>query len=539
MTTTPVLIVGGGIVGLSASLFLLQHGVTPLLIEKHPGTSIHPRARGFDTRTMELYRELRIADAIREAGKALAPGWGILRGPSLYETLHRTKRGKKKSPQDLPGSKTLAAMSPETGARCTQDLSEPVLLAAAGQRGADIRFNTEMISFAQHDEYVLVTVRHRETGEKSCIKADYVIAADGAGSTIRKTLQVPTEGRGAISNLLNIYFEADLRDFVARREFSILLIKTPEMQGMLTSINNSDRWVFHLHYDPAKGESPEDFTTEKVTAILQKVIGIPGIAIRVISILPWQPTVRVVENMQHGRIFFAGDAAHTMTPYGGKGANTGIQDVHNLAWKLAFVLKGLATPALLSTYSAERQPVGLHNSLLSGKWADGNGLLKKNAMLVKILVNTIIRASIAQVLGLKGTHRRLVLQNLGNLVGLPDYRYGSGYQIIEDFNAEPGTRFPHSWIEHNGQNISTLDLLGKGFVLFAGPGFHENIGGNDIAGKDNAGQRTTIPLAIHPLEEIKGATLVRPDGFVAWRTERSCNWNEITAELNRCSHSAP
>jgi putative polyketide hydroxylase len=239
--------------------------------------------------------------------------------------------------------------------------------------------------------------------------------------------------------------------------------------------------------------------------------------------------VRVVENMQHGRIFFAGDAAHTMTPYGGKGANTGVQDVHNLAWKLAFVLRGIAAPTLLSTYSPERQPIGLHNSVLSGKWADSNGLLKKNAMLVKILVNTIVRASIAQALGLKAVNRRLILQNLGNLVGLPDYRYGSGYQITEDFNGAPGTRFPHSWIQQGEKTISTLDLLGKGFVLFTGPGFAEGF----------TGQNPPIPLSIYPLDGIKGAILVRPDGFVAWRTEQSCNWNEITAELNRCSHSAP
>jgi len=148
---------------------------------------------------------------------------------------------------------------------------------------------------------------------------------------------------------------------------------------------------------------------------------------------------------------------------------------------------------------------------------------------LRLTIKVKLAATFVVVVALSAVSMTVALQNLGSLMGLPDYKYASGYQKIKDFNAEPGTRFPHSWIKQDGQTISTLDLLGKGFVLFTGPGFQ----------KDNAGQKTTIPLTIHHMDEIRGAILVRPDGFVAWRTEKLCNWNEITAELNRCCHSAP
>ena len=135
----PVIIIGGGISGLSAALFLLKQGIVPLIIEKRKGASAHPRARGFDVRTMELYRELQLSEAIREAGKALAPAWGIYTSSSLAAFLQKRKPQKKiQSPILMKGLEVLMAQTPEAGARCTQDLSEPLLLQAVKQRGATV-----------------------------------------------------------------------------------------------------------------------------------------------------------------------------------------------------------------------------------------------------------------------------------------------------------------------------------------------------------------------------------------------------------------
>src|SRR6266567_476831 len=337
----PVLIVGGGIVGLSASLFLSHHGVRSLLIERHSGTSIHPRARGVNGRTMEIYRELGLEEAIRVAGTELSPSFGIFTAQTLKEVIEPLPR--RTEPAVFPGTAPFDEISSTSGNRVTQDLLEPVLLAEARKRGGDLRFYTEMLSFEQDETGVTAIIVDRASGTQSTVRADYMIAADGAGSRVRDALVVSVSGSGTLGHLLNILFLADLREFVRDREFSICLIERPDMRGLFTSINNSDRWVFHLSYDPKKGEKPEDFPPERCKGLLRLALGMPEIEIEIKSILPWESAVRVVDGFQQGRVFLAGDVAHQMPPWGGQGANTGVQDVHNLAWKLAAVLKSQAS----------------------------------------------------------------------------------------------------------------------------------------------------------------------------------------------------
>jgi len=517
----PVLIVGGGISGLTAALFLLKHGIKPVVIEKHASVSVHPRSRGFDVRTMELYRELGLSESIRKAGEVLAPAWGIHSSSSLAAYLKKVKPKKKvKSPIQLKGLESLVKQTPEAGARCTQDIAEPILLAAARERGADILFNTEMLSFTQDMDKVTVAVRDRKTGIESTIEAAYMIAADGSKSSIRDSLEVKTTGKGTLGNLLNIYFEADVSAYIDGKEFSLLLIKEPDMKGLLASINNTDRWVFHLHYDPTQ-KHLTSLSHDQLILKLQQVIGLPGIKINIITVLPWQPTVKVVTNMQHGRIFLAGDAAHVMTPYGGKGACSGVQDVHNLAWKLAWVLQEKASPALLQTYSKERQPVDLHYAVASGEMADEYGLIKK--VILKFYWS-FMSVMALHFFHLEKLFPQVPMLMLGQLLGFPEYHYYSkaviqkqqkeGYVKTGMLKAQPGTRFPHYWLnpEHT---TSTLDLLGKDFVLFIA---------NDHAAWKRAASAAGITLHVlhtkgsSAVFKIDEAVLVRPDGFVAWRS---------------------
>ena len=354
-----VLVVGGGIVGLSASLFLSSHGIKSLLVERHTGTSIHPRARGVNDRTMELYRGLGIDEAVRAAGASLSPSIGIYRGSSLLDVIEPLKRRREDEPDPkFPGEGLFGSIGPVTRTRGTQDMIEPVLLAAARDQGGGLRFNVECTAFEQDDSGVRATLCDRANGSESTVRADYLIAADGAGSPIRQKLDVATSGAGTLGYLLNILFEADLRGFVRGREFSMCYIDRPEVCGLFTSINNSNRWVFHLSYDPTKGEKIEDFSAHRCQELIKIALGVGDIDVEIKSILPWEPTVRVADKFEHGRVFLAGDAAHQMPPWGGLGANTGIADVHNLAWKLAAVLCGRAPAALLSTYDEERVPIG-------------------------------------------------------------------------------------------------------------------------------------------------------------------------------------
>src|SRR5581483_8046786 len=141
---------------------------------------------------------------------------------------------------------------------------------------------------------VTAMITARETGEQRTVRADYMIAADGANSRIREALGVRVSGSGSLGFLLNILFRADLREFVRDREFSICLIERPEVRGLFTSINNSDRWVFHLSYDPSKGEKPENFPPKRCKDLLHLALGMPEIALEIESILPWESAVRVV-----------------------------------------------------------------------------------------------------------------------------------------------------------------------------------------------------------------------------------------------------
>ncbi|KAL9593590.1 MAG: hypothetical protein Q9219_007478 [cf. Caloplaca sp. 3 TL-2023] len=324
-----VLIVGGGIVGLSASLFLSHFGVKSQVIERHPGTSIHPRARSVNARTMELFRHLGIEERVREAGAAMSATMGIHSGTSLKEVIEAKPR--KHGPRKFPLSGLIASTSPVGGTFVTQDMIEPALVDIARERGGEVTFHTECVDMQQDDDGVVATLKDRESGDTWRVQAEYLIAADGAGSPLRTRLDIPTTGRGTMGHLLNILFHADLKPLVHGREFSLCMVERPGVSGLFTSINNDDRWVFHLLYDPSKDEQASDFPPERCEDLLRIALGMPDIEIDIKCILPWEPSVRIAERFQHGRIFLAGDAAHQMPPWAGQGANSGIADVYNLA----------------------------------------------------------------------------------------------------------------------------------------------------------------------------------------------------------------
>jgi 2-polyprenyl-6-methoxyphenol hydroxylase-like FAD-dependent oxidoreductase len=250
----PVLIIGAGVVGLSASLFLAQHGVKSIVIERRSGTSVHPRARSVNARTMELFRRLGITDHVREAGASIAPSVGIFQGSSLREVIEAIPR--KEEGRKFPITGLMESVSPVSGTFVTQDMLEPVLVDETRRRRIKVQFSTECIDVQQDEGSVTATLKGHQSEDTFNIRADYLIAADGAKSPIRTQLKVPTTGRGPMGHLLNVLFHADLKDLVCNREFSLCMVERPDVVGLFTSINNSDRWVFHLSYDPSKAKRP-------------------------------------------------------------------------------------------------------------------------------------------------------------------------------------------------------------------------------------------------------------------------------------------
>ncbi|MCZ4123704.1 FAD-dependent oxidoreductase [Streptomyces sp. H39-S7] len=511
----PVLIVGGSLVGLSASLFLGRLGIEHLLVERHAQTSHHPRGRGNNVRTMELFRTAGVEPLIREAASVLAENHGILQADTLtgseQEWLFK---------QIDPGG-ALAKFSPSGWCLCSQNDLEPVLLRSARELGGDLRFGTELICAEQDADGVTAVVRSRETGEDRTIRADYLIAADGPRSPVRERLGIAMTGAGDLFHNVSITFRAKrLADAVGDRRFIVCYLTNPESPGALLPVDNDQNWVFHAPWRPDGGETLEDFTDQRCQALIRTAVGVPDLEVEVTGKAPWHAAERVAERYGAGRIFLAGDSAHEMSPTGAFGSNTGIQDAHNLAWKLAAVLGGWAGPGLLETYDAERRPV----ALATGARASTRSAEHRHP-----------GYDVSPGPGRKP----------GMLAVVLGYRYGEGAvvgaaqdrpAVPEEFSpqAEPGGRAPHMWLRQEDVRLSTLDLYERTPVLLSGPeGDDWHGAGLSIAG------RTGIPLACYQVgpdedhdlvpeegadwarlhgTENDGAVLVRPDGFIAWRS---------------------
>ncbi|TVY31322.1 Tetracenomycin polyketide synthesis hydroxylase, partial [Lachnellula subtilissima] len=425
---------------------------------------------------MEIFRCIGIDSAVRAAGASLSPSNGIVKGTSFVQVMERMTRRETQG-DGKRGEMPLASwrhgvVSPTEGARCTQDMMEPVLAQAARERGGELRYNTVCESVEQDEQGVTVTLRDRGSPHSvSRVRARYMIAADGAGSPVRKTLRIGTTGKGALGNLINILFRADLSGLVRGREISLCTIVQPALRGLLSAINNSDIWVFHLCYDPDK-EKAGAYTTERVEELLRLAIGIPDLEIQIKSMIPWQPSDVAASSMQSGRIFLAGDAAHQTTPYAGQGATTGIADVFDLSWKLAAVLSGQARPSLLDSYESERLPVARFVARESGELADGYGLPDMKRGKVTWAWSMARRFPMIIGFGYRYTGSPAVINEEEEEA--PGWMSWwnvpwSVQSLVLGINGKPGTRVPHVWVQDAaGERISTLDLCGKTFLLLTG-----------------------------------------------------------------------
>src|SRR5919109_891895 len=273
--TAPVLIVGGGLTGLSTALFLAWHGVKPLLVERHPDLLIHPRARGFTPRTVELYRQVGLEPAIRAASFAEGNGfeWVAVQADSLASAVY--------TPSEEPAvGGGFGNASPSSFAPIDQDKLEVLLRARAEELGADIRFSTELTSFEQDDAGVTAHLTERSSGASSQVKAQYLVAADGYASPIRQRLGVGTDGPGPFFHTLTAMIDADLRPALGGRRLSIAYLQQPRPGTILMAHDEEGRhWVFGTGYAPERGESTDDYPDERIVEMTRAAVGLADVAV--------------------------------------------------------------------------------------------------------------------------------------------------------------------------------------------------------------------------------------------------------------------
>jgi 2-polyprenyl-6-methoxyphenol hydroxylase-like FAD-dependent oxidoreductase len=503
----PVLIAGGGLVGLSTALFLGVHGQRSILVERHAGTAIHPRTPGYNPRTMELFRSVGVEAQVRDADDWPADRTGILR----VETLAGRELGWLEPPEMKGMAHDFSEVSPTSWMVCRQDRLEPVLRRCAEQLGGDLRFGTRMIEFSVDDDGVSAVLRDEAAGTTRRVRARYLVAADGGTSAVRQQLGVPLGGPGALDHRVSIWFDADLAEARRNRGIVLVVVRNADVQGTLRVTN--DLCSLTVSYRPELGESPDDFTPERCLRLVRQAIGLPDLDITLRSVTPWALSAEVARCYRLGRVFLVGDAAHAMPPAGAYGANTGIQDAHNLAWKLAMVLDGNAGPGLLDSYEAERRPVAeLTVAETVARWRSWYVPKPRPADLAAELVD-----------------------DLALMFG---YRYRSG-AVLPDPDAAPapapalptgdaGARVPHVWFTRAGAKVSTVDLCRSALVLLTGPGgVAWRTAATDLA--DRLGLRLECRTVEDDLGDPDGrwpkafgvtetgAVLLRPDAFVAWR----------------------
>ena len=353
-----VLVVGAGPCGMMMSLLLAKYGVRSRLLERRESLASVPRAHAVNGKTLEIGKSVGL-DPVRVHAAALPPAIGGM--VRFWSTLGGTYFGG--LPYERQDHEVLEIASQKL-ANISQPRFEALLLELVQgnplitfERGVQVR------SLEACEEEVRLTVEDRR-GQRSTRSGAYAVAADGAGSSLRAALGIPMVGPDALQQFMTINFSADLSSLFGEKPGVLHWIMDPGASGTLIAYDNGTNWVF-MHGCPEGEARAEPYSEAEARAVVAAALGSDTIAFTIRNISPWTMTAQVAEHYRAGRTFLVGDAAHRFPPAGGLGLNTGIGDAHNLAWKLAATLKGLAAPSLLESYERERKPVAETNSAQS------------------------------------------------------------------------------------------------------------------------------------------------------------------------------
>jgi 2-polyprenyl-6-methoxyphenol hydroxylase-like FAD-dependent oxidoreductase len=505
----PVLIVGGSLVGLTTAMLLGHHGVSSLSVERHAGTAIHPRAGHFQLGTTELLRQLGLEERVRAKSLEMYSATG---GIIAVESL----AGRELATYVKELNEGVEGFSPTVRVFINQDVLEPLLRERALELGATVRNRTEAVALEQDDDGVTVTLRDVDSGDESTVRAQYVVAADGNRSPMRGRLGIGMQGHHELSRSITIYFRADCADLLRDRNQGVIYVHNPELRGFfrLDRTGGNGFLVINTVGEDVTQDSAVDvqsgLTEEKALGYLRTAIG-TDMPMEVVDVANWRAEATCAERLREGRVFLAGDAAHVVPPNGGFGGNTGIQDARNLAWKLAAVINGEAGPALLDTYEPERLPMcdmivqqaytRYATRVVPERGADD---VQPPIPDIELEIGLVMRSP---------------------AIAPEEPEDGALHQHPSEARGRPGTRAPHVAL---ADGSSTLDLVGTEFTVLRPAGD----GGDDWAPPG----ATSHEVDAEPFAEAYGlsaggATLVRPDGFVAWRSQGPADRDELARAL--------
>src|SRR3954469_3169033 len=505
----PVLIVGGSLVGLTTAMLLGHHGVPSLSVERHAGTAIHPRAGHFQLRTMEVIRQMGLEERVRAKSLGTySPTGGIIAVESLA--------GRELATYVRELNEGGEGFSPTVRVFINQDALEPLLRERALEVGATIANRTEAVALNQDDDGATVTLRDLDSGDDRHVRARYVVAADGNRSPTRGRLGIGMRGHAELSRSITIYFRADCAELLRDRNQGVIYVHNPELRGFfrIDRSGGNGFLVINSVGDDVTKDSAVDvqagLTEGRALEFLRTAIG-TDMPMEIVNVARWRAEATCAERLREGRVFLAGDAAHVVPPNGGFGGNAGVQDAHNLAWKLAAVIKGEAGPALLDSYEAERLPLCELNveqaytryatRVVPERGTDG---VQPAVPDIELEIGLVMRS--------------------GVIMSEQDDD-GALHLAPAELDGRPGTRAPHVGL---GDGRSTLDLFGSQFAVLRPAG-------------DGVDDWAPPGAASHVIDaesfaenyglSAGGATLVRPDGVIAWRSGRAAGRAEIESAL--------